>query len=136
MFLIPTREDVYSYAGANGLNNADLDAFFDYYTRNAWRTGNGEPVKDWKTLLESWDRTAARATEAAPQKPRRSIETTSREDFLTGELNAEVIKRQRERQRLFRERYNDPENHEPSIEYVRQKDREAAEADERKARKN
>lgn len=135
MFLIPTREDIYSYAGANGLNSADLDAFFEYYDRNGWRTGNGEPVKDWKPLLESWDRTAARAAEA-PQKPRRSIETTSREDFLTGDLNAEVIRKQKERYAAFMKRYNDPENHEQSIEYVRQKDREAAEADARKARKN
>ena len=114
MFLIPTREEVRAAAREYGLTDGHADALYNVMSENKWKRKDGKFADNWKDYLLA----------EIPQGHR---------EFLTGDLNKKVIERQRERHRDFMKRYNDPNNHDPSIEYVRQKSREAEEADNRKA---
>jgi len=53
-FTPPSLEDVKAYASERG-NKVDPVKFFDYYTAGQWKDVKGNPVKNWKQKLITWE---------------------------------------------------------------------------------
>jgi hypothetical protein len=60
-FAPPTLEEVRAYVAEKGLS-VDPQKFYDYFTVGNWVDSKGNPVKNWKQKLLTWDR-------KEPQKP-------------------------------------------------------------------
>lgn len=54
-FVPPTFEEVAAYC-TERKNNVDPKKFFDYYTAGNWKDSRGDPVKNWKQKLITWER--------------------------------------------------------------------------------
>lgn len=53
-FVPPTLDDVKAYANERG-NKVDPVKFFDYYNAGNWADSKGNPVKNWKQKLITWE---------------------------------------------------------------------------------
>ena len=53
-FTPPTLEEVIEYAHQRG-NKVDPQKFFDYYTAGKWKDAKGQPVKNWKQKMITWE---------------------------------------------------------------------------------
>ena len=49
----PTQDDVKNYCKERE-NSVDAERFFNYYEARGWKV-NGQPVRDWKALLRTWE---------------------------------------------------------------------------------
>ena len=67
-FIAPTLEEVTAYCQERN-NNIDPKTFFDYYSSNDWKDSKGNPVKNWKQKLITWEnhRTEARTEPSRPK---------------------------------------------------------------------
>ena len=54
-FTPPTKEEVRAYCAERG-NKVDPDRFYEYYTAGNWVDQRGQPVKNWKQKLITWER--------------------------------------------------------------------------------
>ena len=54
-FAAPTSDEVSRFWIESNLQG-DPDAFFDHYTANGWRQGQGAPLEDWQAAARSWSR--------------------------------------------------------------------------------
>lgn len=54
-FIPPTLEEVQAYCKERN-NNVDPKKFFDYYQAGEWKDGKGDPVKNWKQKLITWEK--------------------------------------------------------------------------------
>lgn len=54
-FEAPTLADVSSYVKELGYQ-MDPAAYFDYYSETNWRKKNGQPIRDWKASVRTWER--------------------------------------------------------------------------------
>ncbi|WP_343672638.1 hypothetical protein [Chitinophaga sp.] len=48
----PSLEEVIAIYTAQGLTDNEATRFYSYYSRKGWKTKNGEPIKDWKSLTQ------------------------------------------------------------------------------------
>lgn len=53
-FIPPTLEEVKAYCKERN-NNVDPNRFFDYYEQGGWKDSKGNPVKNWKQKLITWE---------------------------------------------------------------------------------
>jgi predicted phage replisome organizer len=53
-FVPPTLEDIKAYCQERN-NNVDPKKFFDYYEQGGWKDSKGNPVKNWKQKLITWE---------------------------------------------------------------------------------
>lgn len=53
-FVPPTLEEVKAYCQERK-NNVDPNRFFDYYQQGQWKDSKGNPVKNWKQKLITWE---------------------------------------------------------------------------------
>lgn len=53
-FVPPTLEEVKAYASERG-NNVDAQKFYDYYAQGGWKDSKGNPVKNWKQKMITWE---------------------------------------------------------------------------------
>ena len=51
----PTFEDVKAYVEQMGYK-IDPSAFYDYYEETGWLKKNGQPIRDWKASVRTWNR--------------------------------------------------------------------------------
>ena len=51
----PSYEDVKEYVSQMGYQ-MDPAAFYDYYSEQDWHKNNGQPIKDWKASVRTWER--------------------------------------------------------------------------------
>lgn len=51
----PTFEEIQKYVNEMGYE-MDPAAFFDYYEEIGWLKKNGQPIKDWKASVRTWNR--------------------------------------------------------------------------------
>lgn len=54
-FTPPTLEEVQAYCQERG-NKVDAKAFFDYFTTGGWKDSKGNPVKNWKQKIITWEK--------------------------------------------------------------------------------
>ena len=54
-FVPPTLDEVKAYCQERN-NNVDAQKFVDYYSASKWIDGKGEPVKNWKQKVITWER--------------------------------------------------------------------------------
>jgi hypothetical protein len=53
-FVPPTLEEVQKYCDERK-NNVDAKKFFDYFTASDWVDGKGNPVRNWKQKIITWE---------------------------------------------------------------------------------
>lgn len=53
-FVPPTLEEVEKYCQERK-NNVDAKKFFDYFTASDWVDGKGNPVRNWKQKIITWE---------------------------------------------------------------------------------
>ena len=64
----PTIEEVADYCRERG-NGIDAEYFVKYYESQGWKKNNGQPVKDWKAAVITWEKhNKERRANAPPAK--------------------------------------------------------------------
>ena len=63
----PTLTDIERFVEENGFA-VSASEFYDYYTSQGWKKGNGMPVKDWRACVRSWNRKAMKEADAIMEK--------------------------------------------------------------------
>lgn len=53
-FVPPTLDEVKAYCKERN-NDVDAQKFFDYYEQGGWKDSKGNPVKNWKQKLITWE---------------------------------------------------------------------------------
>ena len=53
----PTINEIEAFCKENNLVSVDVQGFWETMERQGWRSKDGRPVEDWKSLLRSWGRT-------------------------------------------------------------------------------
>lgn len=69
-FVPPTYEEVAAYCSERK-NSVDPKKFFDYYSAGNWKDSRGDPVKNWKQKLITWERKDNDRREQAPKDTRK-----------------------------------------------------------------
>ena len=54
-FTKPTLQEIEDCIREKGYN-VDAGAFYDYYEANGWKQAGGNPIKNWKAALSTWNR--------------------------------------------------------------------------------
>lgn len=54
-FTKPTLQEIKDCIREKGYN-VDAGAFYDYYEANGWKQAGGNPIKNWKAALSTWNR--------------------------------------------------------------------------------
>jgi len=54
-FQKPTLEEVQGYC-IERENNVDAEGFIAHYNANGWKVGRGNPMKDWKSAVITWEK--------------------------------------------------------------------------------
>ncbi len=76
-FVAPTIEEVAAYCSKRG-KGIDPEHFLAHYTANGWKQSSGQPVKDWKASVITWEKNQSRFKPAASLFGNRpSLEGTS-----------------------------------------------------------
>ena len=52
----PSLREIHTYFKENDLYAANFVTFWSYYDSNGWLDRDGKPIKDWKSLAQSWNR--------------------------------------------------------------------------------
>lgn len=85
-FVPPTEEDVQAYLDEKGIVDVNAHYFVNKYESVGWMNG-GQPVKNWKALVNTWDR---KAREKQTQQPITSTPTIKRVDIYGKEINEKL----------------------------------------------
>ena len=68
--------------------------FFEYYQRNGWKTTEGEPVRNWRTMLKIWDMKEKGETPAAlatKKRGKNGFNNFEQRDYTESELEAMLL---------------------------------------------
>ena len=66
----PTLDEVKKFAEESGLKNINPVRFYKYYQATGWMR-KGDPIKDWRSLMETWTEPE---TQPAPEIPYHPVE--------------------------------------------------------------
>lgn len=55
VFVPPSADEVKAYCTERG-NAVDAEQFVDHYTARAWKFKSGQPVKDWRACVRTWEK--------------------------------------------------------------------------------
>ena len=94
-FVVPTLEEVAEYCKERN-NNIDPQVFFDYYSKADWVDSKGEPVRNWKQRMISWEARDSKAPE--PRKDIHVFKEPTHDDsknIKATEEQIEALKRMR-----------------------------------------
>lgn len=90
-FTPPTLADIKTYVDAKGLS-VDPKFFLDYFTESRWIDSRGNPVKNWKQKLLTWN---SHGQKRQPQKTPTAKETEDHEArYITDPETVERIHRE------------------------------------------
>ena len=81
-FVPPTATEVYLYCRERG-NSVDANAFWEYYDAGGWKDAKGQPVRNWKQKVITWEKYDM-PKEKPPDKP---------SSFDTDEFMLDALKR-------------------------------------------
>lgn len=70
--------------------------FFEYYQKNGWKTTEGEPIRNWRTMLKVWDmkerkESPAAAVSAPKKKTKNAFNNFEQRDYSEEELEAQLL---------------------------------------------
>lgn len=70
--------------------------FFEYYQKNGWKTTEGEPIRNWRTMLKVWDmkerkESPAAAVSAPKKKTKNAFNNFEQRDYSDEELEAQLL---------------------------------------------
>lgn len=65
-FTPPTLEEVQAYCKERN-SPVDAQKFFDYFTAGGWKDAKGNPVRNWKQKLLTWEQYQAQPVTAQPK---------------------------------------------------------------------
>jgi hypothetical protein len=83
-FVPPTFEEVKAYSEERG-NKVDPQFFFDYFTEGKWVDSKGNPVRNWKQKMVSWEK----------HNPPKPVETNKKiHNFNERNYDYEALKRE------------------------------------------
>lgn len=83
-FIPPTLDEVKAYCQERK-NNVDPQKFFDYYEEGKWKDSRGEPVKNWKQKLITWEKKQPKT------EPKQNWKGVSRPDIDFEELKRRCV---------------------------------------------
>lgn len=94
-FTPPTLEEVKAYCEERK-NNVDYKYFYDYYSSGNWKDKKGDPVKNWKQRIITWERNNQNKNyNSNPVKEEPKMGYKSLQDILKEE--EEMLKRIKEK---------------------------------------
>ncbi len=76
VFKPPTLEDIQAYCLERN-NNLNAKAFYDYFTVSGWIDGKGNPVKNWKQKIITWEN-----HQTKPADKRQTFEPDWLDDYI------------------------------------------------------
>lgn len=79
-FTPPTFDEVQSYCNERK-NSIDVEHFIAHYTANGWKQSNGNPIKDWKACVITWEK-RDKERQKPVQKKQAQEETTPWDDLV------------------------------------------------------
>ena len=84
----PTADEVQAYCDER--NNAiDGESFVDYYAAQGWKLANGQPLKDWKAAVRTWERHANERKQTAATVPKAT--TVAQQRSLERQMMAQML---------------------------------------------
>ena len=87
-FTPPTADEVQAYCDER--NNAiDGESFVDYYAAQGWKLANGQPLKDWKAAVRTWERHANERKQTAATVPKAT--TVAQQRSLERQMMAQML---------------------------------------------
>lgn len=95
-FTPPTIEEVKAYCEERK-NNVDYKYFYDYYSSGNWKDKKGDPVKNWKQRIITWERNN--------QNKNYNSNPVKEEPKIGYKSYEELVKEQEETQRRIKEMY-------------------------------
>lgn len=78
--LRPTLEEVESYVKEKNLN-VDANFFYEFFEAGEWKDSKGEPVKNWKQKLITWNKQNDRGRRSENTRVRRKGNNTEEKDY-------------------------------------------------------
>ena len=91
---IPSFKEVCDEVHAQGYSVSAMK-FFEYYQKNGWKTTEGEPVRNWRTMLRIWDMKERGETPAAmaasKKRGKNSFNNFEQRDYTEAELEAMLL---------------------------------------------
>lgn len=69
-YIPPTIEECKEYAISKNMI-IDVDYFYEFYEAGEWHNKKGEPIKNWKQEMLSWNRQEAKNTTRRKEEPKR-----------------------------------------------------------------
>lgn len=85
-FIPPTLEEVQAYCKERN-NKVNPKAFFDYFTEGKWKDSKGNPVKNWKQKIITWEKYE---TQPKPKKEN-SFNQMIHTDYNFDDLEKEIL---------------------------------------------
>ena len=79
-FVPPTATEVYLYCRERG-NSVDANAFWEYYDAGGWKDTKGNPVRNWKQKVITWEKYDTKP----PDQPERASSFDT-DEFMLDEL--------------------------------------------------
>lgn len=84
-FVPPTLEEVTAYC-CERKNGIDPEHFIDYYTARGWKYNGGQPVKDWRACVRTWEKNGHNRPQGADRdRLRTDSDYEAGEDFFGGD---------------------------------------------------
>ncbi len=98
----PTPEEVQAYCDERGNGLVDAERFCDYYAAQGWRLSNGQPLRDWKAAVRTWESREKERRLQAQHVPRAS--TVGQQRQQERQIQARMLLADREQRRQTEER--------------------------------
>ena len=97
----PTPEEVQAYCDERG-NGLNAERFCDYYAAQGWKLSNGQPLRDWKAAVRTWESREKDRQVQAQHVPRAS--TVAQQRQQERQLQARMLLADREQRRHAEEK--------------------------------
>ena len=92
----PTPEEVQAYCDERG-NGLNAERFCDYYAAQGWKLSNGQPLRDWKAAVRTWESREKERRLQAQHVPRAS--TVGQQRQQERQIQARMLLADREQRR-------------------------------------
>ena len=89
----PTYQDVIKECRDQGYKANIASKFFMFYEKSQWKTKEGEPVKDWRKMLQIWNDNEHEDDSGGKRKRKNGFDFSDQRKYSNDELEAELLER-------------------------------------------